>query len=68
MLDPKDYKLLFKVKADDGSIVLLTKDQIDYIRVMQFLRHKKKEAIEQKRHQKLMNKTKRRRLFNPQLN
>lgn len=29
MLDPKDYKLLFKVKADDGSIVLLTKDQID---------------------------------------
>ena len=68
MLDPKDYKLLFKVKADDGSIVLLTTDQIDYIRVMQFLRHKKKEAIEQKRHQKLMNKTKRRRLFNPQLN
>jgi len=68
MLDPKDYKLLFKVVADDGSIVLLTKDQIDYIRVMQFLRHKKKEAIEQKRHQKLMNKTKRRRLFNPQLN
>jgi len=68
MLDPNNYKLLFKVKADDGSIVLLTKDQIDYIRVMQFLRHKKKEAIEQKRHQKLMNKTKRRRLFNPQLN
>jgi len=68
MLDPNNYKLLFKVKADDGSIVLLTKDQIDYIRVMQFLRHKKKEAIEQKRHQKLINKTKRRRLFNPQLN
>jgi hypothetical protein len=65
---PEGYQLLFPIVADDGSPCLLTKDQIEYVITMQYLKAKRKEAIEQHRHNKLMRKTKKRIHFNPRLN
>ena len=65
---PQGFKLLFPIMSDDGQPLLLTAEQIDYIRLMQFLRAKKKEAVAQARHEKLMRKTKRRPIFNQRLN
>lgn len=68
MLDWKNYKILVPTLADDGqTIVLLTKEQLQYIKLMQYARHKKKEAIAERKRQKIVNKTKRS-YFNPRLN
>jgi hypothetical protein len=65
---PEGSRLLFHIMSDDGQPLLLTKEQIEYVHMVNFMRSKKREAVEQQRHDKLMRQTKRRQHFNPRLN